>query len=85
MESNIKSMKRIMKYAVTSSDMGLLLKLNEVWNGEIYFLFKATGMSDSDFTKDDSKKSVNGWSNFLNGASTSFRRKLMRIITLSVM
>ena len=47
-----------------------MLKSNAVWNGGRDFLFKVTGMSDSDYAKDDSKKSVSGWSNFMNGAAT---------------
>ena len=41
-------------------------------------------MSDFDYAKDNSKKSVSGWSTFLNGAAISFRSKLMPIIALSV-
>ena len=84
MESYIKEMKRIIKYVVTTADRGLMLKKNAVWNGGRDFLFNMTGMSDSDYTKYDSKKSVSGWSTFMNGAATSFRIKLMPIIALSV-
>ena len=84
MESRIKSMKRIMKYVVTTADRGLMLKPNTVWYGGRDLLFRVTGMSDSDYAKDYSKKSISGWSTFLNGAETSFRRKLMPFITLSV-
>ena len=41
-------------------------------------------MSDSDCVEYHSKKSVSGWSTFLNGATTSFRSKLIPIIALSV-
>ena len=84
MESHIKVMKSIMRYAVTTEDRRLLLKPNAVWNGGRYFLFDMTGMSNSDYAKYDSKKSVSGWSTFLNGAKISFRIKLMPIIALSV-
>ena len=73
-----------MKYVVTTADRVLLLKPNAFWNGGRYFIFGVIGMSDSDYAKDNSEKSVSGWSNFLNGESTSFRRKLMPIIALSV-
>ena len=53
-------MKMIMKYVVTNVDRILLLKPNLVWYGRRYFLFGETGMSDSDYAKDDSKKSVSG-------------------------
>ena len=70
MESHIKAMKTIMKYVVTNSDKGLMLKPNLFWNKGRNFLFEVTGMSDSDYPKDNLKKSVSGWSNFLNGAAT---------------
>ena len=83
MESNIKSMKSILKYVVTTVDRGLLLKPNAVWNGRRDFLLEVKGMSESDYAKDDSNKSVSGWYTFLNGAATSFRRKSTPIIALS--
>ena len=73
-----------MKYVVTNADMGLPLKPSTVWNGRRDFIFQLTGMSDSKYEKDDLKKSVSCWSTFLNGPATSFIRKLMQIIALSV-
>ena len=70
MESHIKAMKTIMKYVVTNAYKGLMLKPNLFWNKRRNFLFEVTGMSDSDYAKDNLKKSVSGWSNFLNGAAT---------------
>ena len=54
MESPIKAIKIIMKYVVTTADRGLLLKPDVVWNVGIYFLFEVTGMSNSNYSKDDS-------------------------------
>ena len=73
-----------MKYVFTTADRVLLLKPNAFWNGGRYFIFGVIGMSDSDYAKDNSDKSVSGWSNFLNGAETSFRNKLIPIISLSL-
>ena len=84
MKSNIKATKRIMKYVVTNADMGLLLKPNTVWNGGRDFLFKLTGMSNYKYEKYYLKKSVSCWSTFLNWAATSFIRKLMPTIALSM-
>ena len=84
MQSHIKAMKMIIKYMVTTAYRGLLLKPNAVWNEGREFLFRVTGMSDSDYAKDDSKKGASGWSTFLNGAETSFRSKLFPIIAISV-
>ena len=85
MESNIKAMKRIIKCVVTTADRGLLLKQNSVRNRGRDFIFEVTGMSNSDYAKDDLKKSVSGWFTFLNGAATSFIIELMPNIALSVM
>ena len=57
----------------------------QFWNGGRDFLFKVTGMRNSDYEKDNSKKNVSGWYTFLNRAATSFRSKLMPIIALSAM
>ena len=73
-----------MKYVVTTEDRGLTLKPDAVWNGGIYFPFEVIGMSNSDYAKENSKKSASGWSNFLNWEVKSFISKLMPIIALSV-
>ena len=41
-------------------------------------------MSNSDYAKDNSNKTVRYWSTFLNVAATSFRSKLIPITALSV-
>ena len=77
-------MKRIIRYVVATADRGLLLKPNAVLNEGKRFLFNMEGMSDSDYAKYDYKESVSGWFDFMNGATASFRRKLIPIIALSV-
>ena len=84
MEPHITAMKRVMKYVVNTAERGLLLKPKGIWDGTRNFLFEITGMSDSNYAKDETRKSVNGWSTFLNGAPTSFKSKLMPIVALSV-
>ena len=64
MEPHITAMKRAMKYVVNTAERGLLLKPKGIWDGTRNFLFEITGMSDSDYAKDESRKSVNGWSTF---------------------
>ena len=70
--------------SVNTEDRSLLLKPNAVWNGRREIILKVTVMSDCDYTKDDYKKSVSGWSTFLNREATPFRTKLIPIIALSV-
>ena len=64
-----RAMEMVMKYAVSTPERGLLLKPNAVWNGKKDFVFEITGRSDSDFAKcTDTRKSVTGYTAFLNGA-----------------
>ena len=42
-------------------------------------------MSDSEYAKDETRHSVNGWSTWLCGAIVTCHSKMMPIITLSVM
>jgi hypothetical protein len=82
--ANLKAMKRVMQYVVATPDRGLMLKPNRVWNGSPEYEFEVSGMSDSEYGKDPSRKSVNGWSTYLNGAMVSAKSKMMPIIALSV-
>ena len=83
-ESYIKAIQKDHKICCHYCRQETTVEKNAVWNGGRDFLFKVTGMSDSEYAKDNSKKSVSGWSTFMNRAATSFRRKLMPIIALSV-
>ena len=66
-------------------DKRLTLSPNEIWDGTKTFVFKIRGMSDSDYAKDESRHSVNGWSTWVCGAIATCQSKMMPIITLSVM
>ena len=82
--ANLKAMKRVMQYVVATPDRGLTLQPDGVWNGSPSYEFEVSGMSDSEYGKDPSRKSVNGWSTYLNGAMVSAKSKMMPIIALSV-
>jgi len=84
-KSHMKALKRVMKYCVGTAKRGLTLAPNEKWDGTKEFVFTLTGMSDSEYAKDESRHSVNGWSTWLCGACVTARSRMMPIIALSVM
>jgi hypothetical protein len=49
------------------------------------FEFTINGKSDSEYAKDATRRSVNGWAVWLNDALITFRSKMMPIVALSVM
>jgi hypothetical protein len=73
-----------MTFCVGTNERGLTLKPNCKWDGDPNFLFQLTGKSDSDFAKDESGRSVSGWSTFLCGAPISMKSKMQTTTTLSV-
>jgi hypothetical protein len=83
-EAHYVAMKRIMRYCVNTPERGLILKPEGSWDGTKDFLFTITGNSDSEYAKDETRHSVNGWSTFLQGAPVSFRSKMMPIVALSI-
>jgi hypothetical protein len=56
-----------------------------VWDGGNNFEFTINGKSDSDYAKDATRRSVNGWAVWLNDAPINFRSNMMPIVALSVM
>ena len=83
-KSHNKALNRIMMYCVGTPLRGLLLMPTEKWNGEAGFQFIINGLSDSEYTKDDSRHSINGWSTWIFGCCVTHRSKMMPIIALSV-
>src|SRR5687767_14171305 len=78
------AMLRVMKYCVGTAKEGLVIKPRRDWDGSKEYQFEIVGKSDSEYAKDDSRRSVNGWSTFLNGSPISFRSRMMPIVALSV-
>ena len=81
---HMKAMLRILKYCVGTKEEGLMLKPNNKWDGRNDFKFTIMGKSDSDYAKDKTRRSVNGWLTFLNESPISFKSKMMPIVALSV-
>jgi len=64
---------------------GLLLKPNKKWDGDPEFEFEVTGRADSDYAKDpERRRSVSGYSTFLNGAPVTTKSRMQGCVTLSV-
>ena len=79
------AMYRVMKYCVATSERGLLLKPNKIWDGNPDFEFEIEGESDSDFAKDpETRRSVGGHATFLCGAPVSTKSKMQNCVTMSV-
>eukprot|EP00957_Ditylum_brightwellii_P046123 3499287-Ditylum_brightwellii.AAC.1 len=77
-------MHRVMKYCLHTPKHGLKLKPKGVWDGQRDFMFHIKDLSDSEYAKDKSRRSVNGWSVFLCEAPISFKSKMMPIVALLV-
>jgi hypothetical protein len=60
--SHNKALNQIMMYCVGTPLRGLLLMPTEMWDGSAVFQFIINGLSDSEYAKDDSRHSINGWS-----------------------
>lgn len=83
--AHLKAMYRVMAYCVGTGNRGFTVKPNhKKWNGSPNFWFDLRGKSDSDYAKDESAKSVSGYSTFLCGAPISFKSKMQTTTTLSV-
>eukprot|EP00957_Ditylum_brightwellii_P029631 2239212-Ditylum_brightwellii.AAC.1 len=80
----MKAMKCIMRYCVFTKKRGLVLKPDVQWNGRKGFKFRIKGYSDSEYSKDKSRCSVNRWSVFMCNAPISYKSKMMPIVALFV-
>eukprot|EP00957_Ditylum_brightwellii_P136247 10390817-Ditylum_brightwellii.AAC.1 len=74
-----------MKYCTSTPNRGLFLKPIGRWDRQKGCMFIIEGHSDSEYAKDESRQSVNGWSVFLCSTPISYKSKMMPIVALSVM
>eukprot|EP00957_Ditylum_brightwellii_P036948 2796796-Ditylum_brightwellii.AAC.3 len=79
-----KMMRRAMKYCASTLKRRIKLVPKGVWDGRRGYLFFIEGYSDSKHAKDESCRSVNGWSVFLCEAPISYKSKIMPIVALSL-
>ena len=78
------AMYRVMRYCLVTPERGLVLKPQGVWNGDKNYEFEIMGMSDANYATDPStRKSVSGYSVFLEGAPVSMKSGQQNSVTLS--
>jgi hypothetical protein len=75
--SHNKALNRIMMYCVGTPLHGLLLMTTKMWDGSAVYQFIINGLSDSEYAKDDSRHSINGWSTWLFGCCVTHRSKMI--------
>jgi Reverse transcriptase (RNA-dependent DNA polymerase) len=83
---HVVAMQRVMDYCVDGVDIGWTLKPNGEWKGKTNDNpVHVVGFSDSDYAKDiETRRSVTGYSVFLNGAPVATKSKMQTGVTLSV-
>jgi hypothetical protein len=81
---HLKAMLRVLKYCVTTPERGLLLKPTRTWNGDPNFEFIVKGLSDANYATDtSSRRSISGYSVFLEDAPISMKSAQQKSVTLS--
>jgi len=83
-KKHYKQMIRVMKYCKGKAKRGMFFKPNRTWDGKSPMKMKISGASDSEYMRDPTRHSVNGWACFLEGCPINCASKMMPIIALSV-
>ena len=83
--NHVSAMKHIMKFVVTTPNVGWTLRPSRLWDGRKDFIWNVRGRSDSDYAKNtDDRKSVAGSVTYLNEAPVIIRSSTQRTVALSV-
>jgi hypothetical protein len=83
-KNHIAAMYRVMRYMLDTPNRGLLLQPNGTWNGDPNYKFTIMGRSDADWAKDpDTRRSVSGYTTFLEGAAVANKCAGQRFVTNS--
>ena len=81
---HLQAMYRVMRYCLATPERGLLLNPDGVWNGDREYEFVVMGMSDANYATDPvTRKSISGYSVFLEGAPVSMKSGQQNSVTLS--
>lgn len=84
-EESHQGLKRAMDNAVSTEDRGLVLEPITQWNGGKDKTFRIHGMSDAAFGScADTRRSVSGWTVFLDEAPVLLKSKMQERVALSV-
>jgi hypothetical protein len=83
---HIKAMHRAMEYCCATKNRGWVLKPDRKWDGkDKSFKFRITGKADSDYAKCPvTRRSVSGYTTFLEGAPISVKSVMQKTVALSV-
>jgi hypothetical protein len=74
-----------MQFCLATATKGLFFQPTTAWSGDKKFKFKILGRSDSDFAKQvENRRSVSGYSVFLQGCAVATKSKTQHCVTLSV-
>ena len=83
--AHMKAMHRVMKYCVDTPKRGLYLRPNRQWDRSNKHKFSIIGHSNSNYAKEPEKRrSVSGYSVFLEGAPVVMVSRMQGHVTLSV-
>ena len=84
-QAHVKAMLRAMAYCVGTGGRGIVLQPKKRWSGNRDNEFEVRGSADSNYATDpDSRKSITGYSVFLEGAPVAMRSVGARVVALSV-
>ena len=85
-EAHIKSMHHAMAYCCSTRKRDWELKPRREWNGkDCTFEFEVHGLANSDYAKCPStRRSVSGYSTFLDGAPVTVKSAMQKVVALSV-
>lgn len=82
---HVKQLHRLFRHLVTTKKRGLILAPIGQWNGDPQYAFEVSGISDSNYAPSTgNRKSVSGWSVFLNWAVVRAKSRQQNCVTLSV-
>ena len=84
-QTHMEAMLRCMQYLRGTKDVGLLLKPERKWDGNDSFLFKITGISDSDYAKDtQTMRSITGYVVYIKGVPVMHQSATQKTVALSL-
>ena len=83
--AHVIAMECVMQFCLCSKDKGLKLQPSGMWDGNKNYKFNICGCSDSDYAKRmEDRKSVTGYSTYLNDPPIFNKSKTQNSVSLSV-
>jgi hypothetical protein len=83
-KAHLEALHRLLRYCVHTPNRGLLLKPEGVWDGDPKYEFVITGRSDATYASNlTNRRSITGYSVFLNGAPIAQKSGQQKSVTLS--